>query len=262
MKRGTPRHPKTLKLARELRVPISQAVGILEMLWHFTAEFCPRGDIGRMDDGAILESFGESPENSGLLQTLVICGWIDRAAEFRLVVHDWHDHCDDYTKRKLKKHGLTFASENFQKIPDDSGLFTATVPCLLPVPCHAVPERNGEQKQHHRRADEKPDDAAGDFAKQIQTLAGLPRLSKTDLKLCRDLEISGTSMDVIRSGLLIGRQRRMVHEINHSNQNRVKSLQYFASVIEEAKAGIFTQTQVHCAEDWIKRQEAARNGKV
>lgn len=135
MKRGTPRHPKTKRLARELNLPISQAVGILEMLWHFTADFCPRGDIGRMDDESILESFGESPEKSGMLQKLIDCGWIDLSEEFRLVVHDWHEHCDDYTKKKLKKQGVRFASLRVQNFPDDSGKFTAT----LPRPTTALP---------------------------------------------------------------------------------------------------------------------------
>jgi hypothetical protein len=122
MKRGTPRHPKTKKLSRELKIPIAHAVGILEMLWHFTAEFCPMGDIGRMDDVTILESFGESPDNSRILQTLIDIGWIDRSQEHRLVIHDWHEHCDDYTKKKVKRKGLKYVSEDVQTSLDYSGL--------------------------------------------------------------------------------------------------------------------------------------------
>ena len=49
MKRGTPDHPKVAKLASMIGLPIPWAlpytVGLLEMLWHFTAKFAPRGDI-------------------------------------------------------------------------------------------------------------------------------------------------------------------------------------------------------------------------
>jgi hypothetical protein len=134
LKRGGPRHPKTRKLARELNIPIAHAVGILEMLWHFTGEFCPRGDIGRMDDETILESFGELPENSRILQKLIECGFIDRSDEHRLIIHDWGEHCDDYTKKKLKIQGFACV----QKIPENSRLFSPALPCLA-MPSHAEP---------------------------------------------------------------------------------------------------------------------------
>ena len=47
MKRGTPRHPKTMLLVAELQIPTYAAVGILESLWHWTAEYAKRGDVGR-----------------------------------------------------------------------------------------------------------------------------------------------------------------------------------------------------------------------
>jgi hypothetical protein len=47
MKRGTPEHPKTAHLMAALSIPRPYAVGILELLWHFTARYAPRGDVGR-----------------------------------------------------------------------------------------------------------------------------------------------------------------------------------------------------------------------
>jgi hypothetical protein len=53
VKRGTPRHPKVAHLCELLRVKLPAAVGYLELLWHFTAEFAPQGDIGRFTDKRI-----------------------------------------------------------------------------------------------------------------------------------------------------------------------------------------------------------------
>jgi hypothetical protein len=38
MKRGTPTHYKTKRLAKKLKVELPHAVGILEMLWHFKSD--------------------------------------------------------------------------------------------------------------------------------------------------------------------------------------------------------------------------------
>ena len=58
MKRGTINHPKTLMLAETLGVHHLTAVGILEALWHWTATYAPKGDIGRYPDAIIASGAG------------------------------------------------------------------------------------------------------------------------------------------------------------------------------------------------------------
>ena len=50
MKRGTIDHPKTLQLASVLKIRLLEAVGLLESLWHWTAKYSPRGNIGQYPD--------------------------------------------------------------------------------------------------------------------------------------------------------------------------------------------------------------------
>lgn len=142
MKRGTPRNPKTKAFARTLKIPIYSAVGILEMLWHFTAEFCVEGDIGKLSDEEIADAVGWEGDSSDLIGALVSCRWLDDFQNFpefsgtrhRLMVHDWRQHCDDYTKKKLKDIPI------FQNIPENSGKFCPTLPCLtLPKPNQTLP---------------------------------------------------------------------------------------------------------------------------
>lgn len=95
MKRNAPTNPKVGMLADMLGIRRYEAVGILELLWHFTAQYAPRGDIGRRTDAQIAAFIGWSNEDVGrLINCLVECNWLDRNPEFRLLVHDWHEHSD------------------------------------------------------------------------------------------------------------------------------------------------------------------------
>jgi hypothetical protein len=110
MKQGTPNHPKMKALARALKVPVPMAVGIMELLWHFTRDYAEAGDIGRHTDAAIAEAAGwpSDRESRELIDALVQERWIDCHERHRLVVHDWPEHADDYAHRKLALAGRYF----------------------------------------------------------------------------------------------------------------------------------------------------------
>jgi hypothetical protein len=109
MKRGTPRHPKLMALSDELRCGRPTAVGYVELLWHFTAEFAPRGDVGKFADKAIEAALDWRRSNGKLVAALVKTGLLDEDPAHRLLVHDWKDHADDAVRKKLVRAGLTFA---------------------------------------------------------------------------------------------------------------------------------------------------------
>lgn len=99
MKRGTPGNPKLIDLARRLGVPRYAAVGILEMLWHYTAQYAPRGDIGRHGDETVLaEAVGWTGDPTELVLHLRGAGWLD-LCRHGLHVHDWPDHADQTVQR-------------------------------------------------------------------------------------------------------------------------------------------------------------------
>lgn len=115
MKRGTPRHPKVAHLMELLdQRPhcLATAVGYLELLWHFTAEFAPQGDIGKYPDERIEAALGWPSRYRGrLLAALRESGWIRECIRSRYVVNDWHIHCDDIVRRRLQRAGLSFLSD-------------------------------------------------------------------------------------------------------------------------------------------------------
>jgi len=120
MKRGTPRHPKVVELAEQLKVPVYSAVGILELLWHFTAEFAHSGDIGRFSDAAIAKAMCWDGDSTVLVSCLHYAGWLDACECHRFRVHDWPDHADQTVQRVLSKR-----NQGFLKCYDDASTVLA-----------------------------------------------------------------------------------------------------------------------------------------
>jgi len=91
MKHGTVSLLKFKVLARRLRLPLWQAVGLLESLWLFAQHNARDGELtAHTAEGvaAWLEWEGDAGE---LVEALVDTRWLDRAGE-RLLIHDWDDH--------------------------------------------------------------------------------------------------------------------------------------------------------------------------
>jgi hypothetical protein len=120
MKRGTPDHPKTITLAASLRVDRYVAVGLLELLWHFTAKYTPQGDIGKYSNCAIADALHWKKDPERLISALIASHWLDEDSRYRLLVHDWQDHADDATKKHL--------------IRQNRGFLSAGAPLRHPVP--------------------------------------------------------------------------------------------------------------------------------
>jgi hypothetical protein len=104
VKAGTSTSPKVRRLARKLGVPRVHAIGILALLWEFTAGHAPRGDVGRWDDEDIADAC-DWPEDQAteLISALIETRWLDECPENRLIVHDWADHCPQYIKKRLDR---------------------------------------------------------------------------------------------------------------------------------------------------------------
>lgn len=141
MKRGTPRHPKLQHLAELLKCSMAEAVGTLELLWHFTAEFAPQGDIGKYDDRRIEAALGWHQsrwrKRGDLIRALSESHWVDINPVHRLIIHDWHDHADESVRKRLTRAGLTFlpvTGEVTGQRQEMSGTLDGSVLLPLPLP--------------------------------------------------------------------------------------------------------------------------------
>ncbi len=113
---SAPFHPKMKRLSRLLKIPLPYAVGVMELLWIYTKEHCPAGDIGRAEDIDIEDACGWPEERSGeLIPALVEAKWLDRSTGHRLLVHDWADHGGPYVNAKLFRMRRLFATGQVPK---------------------------------------------------------------------------------------------------------------------------------------------------
>jgi hypothetical protein len=103
VKREAVGHTKIKRLCRRLNIPLYQAVGILELLWHTTARQTPRGDIGKLSDEDIAIAIDYHGDEHLLIEALIETGWLDRNEEYGLVVHDWPDHAEDGVHLKIAR---------------------------------------------------------------------------------------------------------------------------------------------------------------
>jgi hypothetical protein len=113
-------------LADILGLPQYSAVGLLEMLFHFTAQYAPEGDIGRYSDKRIATGMAWHGKPGKLLGALAAAGWIDSCAETattsaqtggtcaqpRWVVHGWSEHADRSVLARLHREGKSPLQSN------------------------------------------------------------------------------------------------------------------------------------------------------
>ena len=145
-----------MRLANLLGIPRYQAVGLLEMLWHWTARYSPRGDIGRWPDQEIAKGATWDGDAAKLISALHESGWIDSDDTYRFLIHDWPDHCEQSVKKYLARHKLRFATKSGRrpsKVRTPSGL-PLPLPEPKPLP---LPEPKPEPKPAPAREGAAPD---------------------------------------------------------------------------------------------------------
>lgn len=98
------------------------AVGLLERIWHVTMASAPRGDIGRLDDETIAEMVGWYGDAADLIELLTDTGWLDISDEFRLIVHDWHEHAPGFLRKNIDRKGGFLSDQNGSASNDDPQL--------------------------------------------------------------------------------------------------------------------------------------------
>lgn len=166
--RGTANHRKIMRLSRRLDIDPCFALGVMEAIWHITAEQQPDGGIGRLSDQDIADEIGYTKCAETLIKALVDAKWLDQVLGVRLYIHDWHVWADDGVISKLVKRTLRFANGEIPRLtkystgmrekilahyaqdgPTVRELRTLRVPVPVPEPVPVpVPEPVPEPKNH------------------------------------------------------------------------------------------------------------------
>ena len=102
-----PRHPKTKRFARMLRVTIPEAVGHLLMLWWWALDYAENGDISRYDAFDIADAAQWEGEPEEFLRAMIECGpggtsgFIERTND-GMFIHDWEIYSGRPVDRRPK----------------------------------------------------------------------------------------------------------------------------------------------------------------
>lgn len=85
------RHPKTLRLARQLGQTLPETIGQLHLLWYWSMDFAPDGDLTKHDFTDVAHAMMAQAPPEKLRAALLECGFLDEEGS-RLMLHDWNDY--------------------------------------------------------------------------------------------------------------------------------------------------------------------------
>src|SRR5438067_375610 len=92
------------------------ALGMLQLLWDYTAQYQPAGNIGVLTNDAIARVVYWEADPKDLIKALIKTRWLDKNADHRLIVHDWPEHCEDTVHRRLAREGKYFSDGTAPKV--------------------------------------------------------------------------------------------------------------------------------------------------
>lgn len=163
MKLTATRSPKFRRLMQATGMSRVEAVGTLELLWLFTMEQAPSGDVGRWEDMDLEAELEWRGEPGDLIQALVDARWLDRCSQHRLVIHDWADHLPEFLQKRVDRGTLIIAKA--LPCPDDGGQRRTTGP--------NVPIREGKGREA------KPSEGKGSEAGEGASASRPPRARRS-----------------------------------------------------------------------------------
>lgn len=106
-------HPKTKRLARELKISVAAAIGHLHCLWWWATDYAPDGDLTEYEDWEIADAaYYEGKNIDKFKDALIFSGFLDNTEGGRLILHDWNDYAGKNLQQRKK------ARERTQKYRD------------------------------------------------------------------------------------------------------------------------------------------------
>ena len=95
-------HPKTKRLARELKITVAAAIGHLHCLWWWATDYAPDGDLTEYEAWEIADAaYYEGKNTEKFKDALIFAGFLDNT-NGRLILHDWNDYGGKNLNRQKK----------------------------------------------------------------------------------------------------------------------------------------------------------------
>lgn len=97
-----PRHPKTKKLSRLLKISKAEAVGHLVFLWCWASDFTPEGNLSKYDKYDISEESDWQGDPEEFINALIESHFLDKT-EDGFILHDWEEYTGKFIRERKKE---------------------------------------------------------------------------------------------------------------------------------------------------------------
>ena len=115
-------HPKTKKAARKAGCSLPQMIGHLHMLWWWSMDHAPDGDLSKFDAEDLADAVEWDADPDVFVAALISCGPADGHGFIRddWQLHDWDEYGGKYRKRVAS--ATNAANARWHSAPDASAM--------------------------------------------------------------------------------------------------------------------------------------------
>lgn len=143
-------HPKTLKLSLLLKIPKAQVIGMLLLLWWWSVDYAPDGNLSKFDIdiiSGVLDYKSKDPRKA--IDALITAGFLNED----MTIHDWSDYTgrlilsrqDNKEREKLRKQRQRDRHRTNDNVtPLSRGTDAGQIPPSHP--CHSPTVHNSTQQ--------------------------------------------------------------------------------------------------------------------
>jgi hypothetical protein len=133
-------HPKTLRLATELKCGVPGAIGYVHLLWYWALDFATNGEI-RTSPSVLARACEWRGNPERFVHALVTAGFLEDRGDAGIAIHDWLDYAGRLVaKRAANAERMRSArASHVQRTEDARAEHVQGLPYPT-VPDHTVPD--------------------------------------------------------------------------------------------------------------------------
>ena len=219
-------HPKTKRLARILGINLPQAVGHVQYLWWWAADFAPNGCLNAYDAADVADACLWPGDPIVFVEALLCCGGVERRGFIEKttegwIIHDWNEYQGriiayrELNAKRMRERRASHVQRtdvaqdsHVQDTTDVRVTHAEDLPVPVPVPrisATATATSPPIVPQENVRGSEEPDEATKTIKLFLETRGG--NVNMVELNSIADLIteyshewVSGSIRDAVQAG--------------------------------------------------------------
>jgi len=166
-------HPKTLRLATELKCRVPEAVGYLHFFWWWALDYAPDGVVQQRARAHVAQACLWRGKPETFWSALMLAGFVDVDGE-HTTIHDWMDYAGRLVEKRALNAARSKRARDAHRVglptnqPTGEGVKPSPLPTNPQTPLHDSPPAHGSAG-----ADGAPPRAADESLAVIHAEAGI-----------------------------------------------------------------------------------------